>query len=65
MNGKFVEIDATAIAKLGIQAGIACSREVGGVTVLHGDKTGLVGNADFNQLFPFSLHNRLIPRCLF
>lgn len=38
---KFDGLDAKVITKVGLQAGVAPNREVGGVTVLHDDKTGL------------------------
>jgi hypothetical protein len=34
-------LDAKVIAKVGLQAGVASNRKVGGVTVLHDDEAGL------------------------
>ena len=41
IDSEFDGLDAKVIAKVGLQAGVASNCEVGGVTILHDDKTGL------------------------
>jgi hypothetical protein len=40
IDGEFDGLDATVVAKVGLEASVAFNREVGGVAVLHDNKAG-------------------------